>query len=435
MEPDAQKRLLGAIAKGENYTVEKKAKATGKLSRIEYAPIIIGDNSAPWSLGSVFPMEVVLDAESRMRYITALVSLLGLIAMGILLLFIANTIVDPLRKASHLMNEIAEGEGDLTKRLPVESRDELGILAENFNTFAEKVRTIVAQVQGNSNSLAGAAEELTATAKVMNGVASDMSDQTHHVVAAVEQSSVGAKRVSESLNTLNGSVGSVSAAVEEMSISIGNVADRCKEELRMANDAKSRADAVLETMDRLEKSAVEISRVLDLIEDIAEQINLLALNATIEAATAGEAGKGFAVVAGEVKELAKQTAAATEQISNQIQGIQQNVEESLKDIQGIGKVIDDVNGISESIANSVQEQSTTMNSVAGSVSQVSTEASQIASNVTEISKGMQEVASHSSALNGASKQTANNASGTEDAAKGLAQLSNELHKLVGKFKV
>lgn len=435
MSPEDQKHLLSELAVGNHHVVEKIAKATGKLSRIEYAPIVVGNTGTPWSLGSVFPMDTVQEPLNRMRWVTLVVSIIALLAIALVLVFISNTIVNPIKKASKLMDEIAQGEGDLTQRLPVDTRDELGALSENFNTFAEKVRTIVSQVKGNSTSLASAAEELTATAKVMNGVAGDMSEQTHQVVAAVEESSVGTKRVSESLTNLSGSVSSVSAAVEEMSISIGNVATRCQEELRMANDAKQRADGVMKSMDRLENSASEISRVLDLIEDIAEQINLLALNATIEAATAGEAGKGFAVVAGEVKELAKQTAAATDKISAQIQDIQKSVSESLRDIQGIGKVIDDVNGISESIVTAVQEQSSTMNSVAGSVSHVSNEANMIASSVEEISKGIQEVASHSSALGSASKQTAHNASGTEEAAKGLAGLSAELHEMVGKFKV
>lgn len=435
MPAEKQKLLRDKVAKGETHVVEKLAKATGLLSRIEYAPVTVGNTGTPWSLGSVFPMDTVQEPMIRMRIVTAVVSILVLVALAILLVLIANMIVNPIRNASRLMHEISQGKGDLTKRLPVETMDELGTLADRFNIFAEKIRSIVAQVQDNSTTLAGAAEELTATAKTMNGVANDMSGQTHQVVAAVEESSVGTKRVSESLSNLSGSVSSVSAAVEEMSISIGNVATRCHEELRMANEAKSRADGVMKTMDRLDTSAQEISRVLDLIEDIAEQINLLALNATIEAATAGEAGKGFAVVAGEVKELAKQTAAATDKISAQIQDIQKSVSESLKDIQGISKVIDDVNGISESIVAAVQEQSTTMNNVAGSVSTVSAEATQIAGNVEEISKGIQEVASHSASLGGAAKQTASNASGTEEAAKGLADLSHELHGMVGQFKV
>ena len=435
MAPADQATLLANIKTGKAYNLEKIAKATGKLSRIQYIPIVLGNTGTPWSLGAVFPMESVTKPMQRMRMVSVVVSLAVLAGLAFLLLLISNTIVNPIKKASQLMHEIASGDGDLTQRLPVDTQDEIGVLAENFNTFTEKVRLIVAQVQENSTTLANAAEELTSTASNMSGVASDMSTQTHQVVAAVEESSTGALQVSDSVNTLSGSVNSVSAAVEEMSISIGNVALRCQEELRMASDAKTRADGVAGTMDRLDKSAQEISRVLDLIEDIAEQINLLALNATIEAATAGEAGKGFAVVAGEVKELAKQTASATEKISSQINDIQKNVSESLRDILGITKVIDDVNGISHAIVSAVEEQASTMNNVAGSVSTVSNEAAQIASNVQEISKGIQEVANHSAKLGEAAKSTAGNATGTKEAAQGLSRLSLDIQGMVGKFKV
>jgi len=199
--------------------------------------------------------------------------------------------------------------------------------------------------------------------------------------------------------------------------------------------AKKRAEGATITMDNLNTPAQEISRVLDLIEDIAEQINLLALNATIEAATAGEAGKGFAVVAGEVKELAKQTASATEQISTHIKGIQKNVKESMQDISGITEVIEKVNGISQAIVGAVEDQSTTMASVAQAVSSVNRDADTISLNVREISKGIQDVAQHATELGKSSQSTASSASGTEDASKGLSSLSKELQNLVGRFKV
>lgn len=170
--------------------------------------------------------------------------------------------------------------------------------------------------------------------------------------------------------------------------------------------AKKRAEGATITMDNLNTPAQEISRVLDLIEDIAEQINLLALNATIEAATAGEAGKGFAVVAGEVKELAKQTASATEQISTHIKGIQKNVKESMQDISGITEVIEKVNGISQAIVGAVEDQSTTMASVAQAVSSVNRDADTISLNVREISKGIQDVAQHATELGKSSQSTA-----------------------------
>lgn len=435
MDKEDQVQLLDAIKNGKSYSIEKIAKKTGKLSKLVFKPIYIGHSKVPWTLASVFPMDTVNEPLQRMRLTALFVFLLVLTAAGFALWWLGNGIVQPIQKASLLMQDIAQGDGDLTQRLPVLSQDEIGVLSTNFNTFAEKVRQIVAQVKENSTTLAGASEELTATARHMSGIASNMSQKTSQVVVSVDQSNNGTQHVSDSLQTLSGSVNSVSAAVEEMSISIREVAGRCQEEFRMATEAKQRAEGVTVTMDNLNTAAQEISRVLDLIEDIAEQINLLALNATIEAATAGEAGKGFAVVAGEVKELAKQTASATEQISKHINGIQKNVKESMQDISGITEVIEKVNGISQAIVGAVEEQSTTMSSVAQAVSSVNRDAGTISLNVREISKGIQDVAQHATELGKSSQSTASSASGTEDASKGLSNLSNELQNLVGRFKV
>jgi len=435
MEPAAQKKMLTALRDGESYRVEKLSQATGQLSRVEYTPVHFGVAPKAWSVGSVIPMERVIAPMVRLRYIAVIVCLLVLFVLSIALFMLGNAIVRPISRASAIMGDIAHGEGDLTQRMPENTNDEIGQMARSFNVFAENVRIIISQVQENSRTLASAAEELSSTSRNMSGVANDMSEQTHQVVAAMEQSSTGSGQASSSLNTLSASVNNVSAAVEEMSISIREVETRCREELRVAADAKRRAGDVVGTMDKLDQSAREINRVLDLIEDIAEQINLLALNATIEAATAGEAGKGFAVVAGEVKELAKQTAAAIEKISAQIIDIQKSVGDSVRDIQGISQVIDDVNGISQAIVGAVGEQSSTMTNVAETVSSVNKEAGLISHNVQEISTGLKEVASHAAHLGDAASRTVSNATGTEEAAQSLASLSSDLNQKVGHFKV
>lgn len=435
MKPETQEKLIAAIQKGEFYTVDKKAAATGKMSHIFYQPIRFGETDTYWSLGLVFPMDLINQPILKLRNFGILSTVIMLILLSLILLYLARSVVRPIQNASALMHDIASGEGDLTQRLPVSSKDEIGALAQNFNTFAEKVRQIVAEVQTNTIQVEKAAQDMSGNAQTMSHVSGDMSEQTQRVVAAMEQSSASTGIVSSSVQTLSDSVSSVTAAIEEMTISLKTVAERCQEEYRMANDAQTRAGNVTQSMDQLNNAAMEIGRVLDMIEDIAEQINLLALNATIEAATAGEAGKGFAVVAGEVKQLAHQTANATEKISKQIQEIQSCVSGSIRDIQGITQVIGSVNNISRDIVGSVEEQSTTMKSIAESVTSVNTDAGKISQNVKEISQGIQEVAGRASELGAASQSTASHAKVTESAPQKLSSLADKLKGLAGRFKV
>lgn len=435
LQPEIQKALLNDIRNGIPHTLEKFSRATNARSRIDYVPIQIGASGTPWSLGCVVPMDIIMKPLEQIRMVAVLISLFILAIMGFLIFMIGNSVIRPLRHATLLMDGIASGDGDLTLRMNADSADEVGALAKGFNTFAEKVRVIMVQIGGHSSTLAGASEEFSGSAKMMAEMARDMSGRTNQVVAAVEESSIGIKQVAEAAGNLSGSVADVAAAVEEMTISIKDVAVRCTEELQIAGKAKVRADGVRVTMDALNQSAQEVSRVVDLIEDIAEQINLLALNATIEAATAGEAGKGFAVVAGEVKELAKQTAIATEKISGHIGTMQISVAKSLADIGGITEVIDDVNGISHSIVGAVEEQSVTMNSVAELLSSVNGEARQIAGTVKNISVGLSEISSVVAGLGDGALQTATNARGTEDASRDLSGLSGDLNHIVRRFKV
>jgi len=234
---------------------------------------------------------------------------------------------------------------------------------------------------------------------------------------------------------LSQSMSNVAAAVEEMSVSLKDVAKECEKEFQVADEAHTRTVDVQTQMDQLGKTAQEVDRVIDLIEDIAEQINLLSLNATIEAATAGEAGKGFAVVAGEIKELAKQTGEATGKIAAQIGNMQGAVHQSLQGIQGIANVIEQVNGISKNIVHAVEQQNMTMQEVARVVAKVNQETDGIAHNIKEIEQGSAEVAETAAELGIAAQNTTQSAQASNTMAKDLETLSLDLQGLVGKFKL
>ena len=179
---------------------------------------------------------------------------------------------------------------------------------------------------------------------------------------------------------MSAGVSSVATAIEEMSASLNEVSKNCQKESQIAASASNQAKSTRDLMDRLGVSSKEVGKVIEVINDIADQTNLLALNATIEAASAGDAGKGFAVVANEVKELAKQTAQATEQISRQIEEMQGSTTSAVAAIEEITKIIEQINAISHTIVSSVEEQTSTVNEIAKSISGASQAATEIARN-------------------------------------------------------
>jgi methyl-accepting chemotaxis protein len=258
------------------------------------------------------------------------------------------------------------------------------------------------ELEETAGQLAAAAEELSATATQLNSNSNVTSQQSVSAAASTEEVAKG--------------VQTVATNTEEMVASIKEIARNTSEAANISKDASKRAMDTNKTITQLGASSVEIGNVIKVISSIAQQTNLLALNATIEAARAGEAGKGFAVVANEVKELAKQTAKATDDITNRINAIQGDSKEAVTAINGISTVIEKLNSISVAIAAAVEEQSATANEVARVVK--------------ESNKGVEEIASVVQSVSSAAKQSSAGATQTLEAAKSLTQLAERLKGLV-----
>jgi len=256
-----------------------------------------------------------------------------------------------------------------------------------------------------SQGLASASEELTATSQQMSANAEETSAQAN-VVAS------GAEQVNKNLQT-------VATGSEEMSASIKEIAKNAHESAKVATAAVKVAEETSQIVGKLGDSSTEIGQVIKVITSIAQQTNLLALNATIEAARAGEAGKGFAVVANEVKELAKQTAKATEDISQKIEAIQGDTKNAVGAIGQISDVIKQVNDISNTIATAVEEQNATTN--------------EMARNVSEAARGSSEISTNIAGVAEAAKSATNGAADSLKAAQSLTKMSNELRELVQKL--
>lgn len=327
--------------------------------------------------------------------------------IGLTLPFVVNrSIAKPLGQTVQALRDIAEGEGDLTQRVAIRSRDEIGELGQWFNTFAEKIQGAVAAIGQNTHTLAEAAEELTATNKQM--------------AANAEETSAQAQVVSVAAGEVSSHVQSVSAATEEMTASVREIAKNASEAATVATQAVQVADSANQTILKLGTSSQEVGNVVKVITSIAEQTNLLALNATIEAARAGEAGKGFAVVANEVKELAKQTAEATEDISRKIGAIQGDTREAVKAIEQVAQIITRINDISTTIAGAVEEQSATV--------------SEIGRNVEDAYKGSVEITQNIAQVAQVAQNTAAGVSQMQGAAGDLAMMAAQLQHVVGQFK-
>ncbi len=296
--------------------------------------------------------------------------------------------------------------GDLTRAIQVKGADAIGQMGEGLSKFLANLRHSVSSIAEMAQTLASSSRQLTAVSQQMASNAEETAAQANVASAAAEQ-------VSKNVTT-------VATGAEEMGASIREIAKNANEAARVATSAVKVAEKTNDTVAKLGESSAEIGNVIKVITSIAQQTNLLALNATIEAARAGEAGKGFAVVANEVKELAKQTAKATEDISRKIEAIQSDTKGAVDAIGQIGKIINQINDIQNAIASAVEEQTATTG--------------EISRNVAEAAKGSNEIAQNITGVAQAARSTTEGASNTKDSADGLSKMAVELQELVGQFK-
>jgi methyl-accepting chemotaxis protein len=348
--------------------------------------------------------DVVDDANGTSTLTIVLVTVLVAAALA-LGLTLARSIVRPLRKTVEVLDRVAEG--DLTQRLDVAAKDEVGQAGHAVNRMLDRTAAAMRAIGTNAATLAGSSEQLSEVSQNMGASAEETSAQSGAASAAAEQ--------------VSANVQTVATAADEMSSSIREIAGSANEAARVATTAVTVAESTNATVTKLGDSSAEIGEVIKVITSIAEQTNLLALNATIEAARAGEAGKGFAVVANEVKELAKETARATEDIGNKILAIQADAANAVSAIGEITSVISQINDIQTTIASAVEEQTATTNEIGRSVGEAARGASEIAGNVSGVAQ--------------AAHETAEGAANTLQAASSLARMAEELTRLVGQFRL
>jgi len=309
---------------------------------------------------------------------------------------------------SVLVKAEAIAAGDLTlEDLKLLSEDEIGDLTKAINKMNGSLKEMIVAISENAQQVSSASEEFSATSQQITANSEETTAQANNVTAATDH-------VSQNLQT-------VATGAEEMSSTIKDIAKNAGEAARVATEAVQTAQSTNKTITKLGESSAEIGQVIKVITSIAQQTNLLALNATIEAARAGEAGKGFAVVANEVKELAKQTAKATEDIGRKITAIQEDTKSAVEAIGAISGVITQINEFTTTIATAVEEQSATT--------------SEMSRNVVEAAKGSGQISENVHGMAQAAQSTSSSARDSQKAAQQLAQMSTQLQGLVEQFKV
>jgi methyl-accepting chemotaxis protein len=345
-------------------------------------------------------------ADSALLWTMFLATVIALGAGVFLAILLSRRIAQAITSVLQQAEAIAAG--DLTQdNLQVRSQDELGDLTTAINTMHTSLHELIQSIRSTAEQVAASSEELSAT--------------SHQITANSEETTAQAGVVSEAGGQVNTNLQTLSSGAEEMNSTIGEIAKNASEAARVAGEAVGAAEAANRTVSRLGDSSVEIAKVIEVITSIAQQTNLLALNATIEAARAGEAGKGFAVVANEVKELAKQTAKATEEIKQKIGVIRENTSGAVEAIGGIKGVIDKISSISTEIATAVEEQSATT--------------SEMTRNVTEAARGAATISTNIDGVARAAQDTSTNVGEAQTATEHLAQMANQLRDQVSRFKV
>ncbi len=410
---------MGALAKETEFL-------KGKLEEFSQA----------FSEGLKKELSDIADVTQKQQYLN-MVIFIGVVSIALIFvsLIISRSVKRPLSHTVHMIKDIAEGEGDLTARLEVGSRDEIGELAGWFNVFIEKLQGIIKDVAKNSEMLNSSSNDLSMLSGQMSDGSDNMSGRSNTVAVASEEMSANMNSVAAACEQASTNISIVATAAEEMTSTINEVAQNSERARSVTESAVAEAKRASHTIDELGNAAREISKVTEAITEISEQTNLLALNATIEAARAGEAGKGFAVVANEIKELARQTADATGEIKGKIEGIQSSTAGTVTQIEQISKVINEVNDIVETIATAVEEQSVTTENISGNVNQAAQGLQEVNENVAQSSTVSVEIAKDISEVNQVAGEMSTSSSQVNISAGELNSLAEQLNEMVGKFKV
>lgn len=363
----------------------------------------------------------------------------SLLAVGLAIagaVVLTRSIAVPLALAVTHLNQVAKG--DLSKDAPSEFQargDEIGLLARSKQAMIVSLRNMVQDLTNGVGVLSSSSTELATNSDHMSHGGQDAAEKAHAAAVAAEEMTSNVATVAQGMEHTTTNLTSVATATEEMTATIGEIASNSEKARRITEEANRQAARISEQMNHLGQAAHEIGKVTETITEISSQTNLLALNATIEAARAGSAGKGFAVVANEIKELAQQTAAATEDIKTRIAGVQSSATGGIAEIGKISHVIQEVTEIVATIAAAIEEQATVTKDIARNIGEASTGVRDANERVSESSHVTQSIAREIAGVDQATREMAKGSDQVRSSAADLSRLAEALNATVSKFQI
>jgi methyl-accepting chemotaxis protein len=363
-------------------------------------------------------------------------AVVALILAIFMMIAITRSVTEPVGKSLAYLEDMSTGDFsiNITKDF-FERKDEMGDIARALSRLLDSLKSSLSQVRDGVGTLASASTQLSAISDEMTSSAAETSSKAHGVASAAEEMSANTLSVAAGMEQATTNLRSVATATEEMTSTISEIAGNSEKARRITEQAVAQADLISSAVRALGQSAQDIGKVTETITSISNQTNLLALNATIEAARAGAAGKGFAVVATEIKELAKQTAVATEDIKVKVASVQHSTSGTVDDIENVMGVIREISDIVTTIATAIEEQSVVTKDIASNISQATVGVDDANQRVSQTSTVAQAVARDISGVSMAGMNINNGSQQVQSSAQELSRLAEQLRGMVLSFKV
>lgn len=438
-----------AIKEGKSHDTIIQSNSTKKKVYRHFTPVSIGNCETPWSLAVSVPMDTILESGIEMRNYGALIGFVSLISVLIIIYIIASRIVKNINKTVDMLKDISQGEGDLTKRLKILSKDEIGELSNHFNLFVDKIQELVHKIKEDSEYLSESTGNIAVTIDQMNqgieemavGISS-LSDSSQNNASVVEETSASVQELANASEIIsqqsNDAVQSSDTALDSINkgkLSVSKVVDANKK-------VKKSTEEVYQAITELKDSSDKVGMIVSVITGIAEQTNLLALNAAIEAARAGENGKGFSVVADEVRKLAEESKESAMNIKKLIEEIQTRAEHANSSITDGQKLVQESversNDIDEQfnyILESIEGINEKIKMISDSSNQQSVVSEEISKAMDEVSATTQEDASSVQQINAVIEEQASSFEEIANKIGELSSMADGLKKQTDRFKV
>ena len=416
---------LGALKGEEETRIIQDYNGNTVLSA--WTPLHLGDTT--WALIAEMDEFEALSAVTTMRHLALLTIF---VAVGIIILlgsFLARSISKPVIEAADYAETLAKG--DFSAKLHIKRFDELGSLIKGLNSTSHSLKEMIGDVVDGVRVLRTTAESLAEISDETTRYAEATNTKSSAVASAAEKLSASLNQVAAAMEQSAANIDSVATATEQLNSTIGEVAQRSEDARTTSDEAMEKAKTSSSRIEALAHAADNINQVTDVIAEISQQINLLALNATIEAARAGEAGKGFSVVANEIKELAAQTADATQKIKERIDEVQTSSTATISEIKGITTVIKTIHETVGSIATAIEEQSVATAEISQNINQAARGVAEVSDGISgsshaagDITREIADVHEAAVSINDASQRTRNGVNELEDLTEKLTAMAN-----------